>query len=97
MQYQEITEDEFYSKYKPIKNPLVDDAPYGGEMFETYGAEYEHVMKAHEADPLTVWTISDCDGELIICSGWSFVNRFGYLITQEPAPENTHIEILEDD
>lgn len=92
----EITEDQFYYQYKPIKNPLDDNASYEGCMFETYGLELNLVLSALERTPLKIWTISDCDGELIISSGFSFVNRMGYLITENPRPEDKHITVIED-
>jgi Zn finger protein HypA/HybF involved in hydrogenase expression len=33
------------------------------------------------------------DGGTYIWSGWGFVNRIGYLISEKPVPENTTIQI----
>jgi len=38
-----INIDEFIETYKPIKNHIIQDAPYDGCMFETYGEEVEYV------------------------------------------------------
>lgn len=92
----EITEDQFLDQYKPIINPLVEDASYEGCMFETFGLELGLIHSALERTPLKIWTICDCDGELIICSGFSYVNRMGYLITENPVPEDTSISVIED-
>jgi len=80
-----ITEEQFWDQFKPIKNHLDGNASFNGCMFETYKNELEAVQKAAEATPLNVWTILDCDGKLIITAGYHFVNRTGYLITEEPA------------
>jgi hypothetical protein len=34
------------------------------------------------------------DGGLYIWSGWGFVNRIGYLISEKPVPDNTIIQIM---
>lgn len=31
-----------------------------------------------------VWTVCDIDGELLICEGFAFVDRFGYIICRNP-------------
>ncbi len=92
----EINDDEFWDKFKPIKNLIDTNASYDGCMFETFGAELDFVKAQHENNPLTVWTIQDCDGKLIIGEGYHFVNRMGYLITSVPAEENTQYIINDD-
>jgi hypothetical protein len=74
----------FIETYKPIQNSLVVKAPFGGLMFETFGAEYEAVKKANELDARCIWTLLDCDGAEVIASGWHFVNRIGYFICSVP-------------
>jgi hypothetical protein len=59
MNYLKISWKDFVETYKPIKNPLVQDASYDGYAFETYGAELDAVRKANEKDPDTVWTVYD--------------------------------------
>lgn len=67
--------------YKPVTNSMVDNAAYGGCMFETYGEELEQV----KATPVEhVWTIRDEDGATFITAGFGWVNRIGYLITATP-------------
>lgn len=79
-----ISEEAFYETYKPVKNPFNKDAPWDGSMLETYGRELEHVKKVLETAPDTVWTVLDCDGPLVVGSGFHHVNRVGYIITEVP-------------
>ncbi len=98
----ELTLDDFYNKYNTEYNQvllrelnskedtgstLADDiAPFGGCMYETYGEEYEYVKTITRK---RVWTIMDGDsGDLIIVAGLWFVNRMGYLITDEEYTDN---------
>ena len=58
-----------------------DMCSFGGCMYETFGEELEYVKKQN---PKRIWTIVDGDGDdLIIIAGFHFVNRIGYLITNE--------------
>lgn len=85
-----ITWTEFEEKYKPIRNELVEDAPYNNCMFETFGEEVEKVWKTNI---LNVWTIFDNDD---VVSGRWRVNRFGYLITEIPRREDEMINVIWD-
>jgi len=93
----ELTDFEFIEKFKPIKNHLDDNASENGCMFETYGAELDYVRSMVISDPERVWTVLDCDGELIISSGYSFVNRFGYLITEVAAESGQEYIVRDED
>ena len=44
-------------------------------------------------DDERIWTVLDCDGELIIVHGYSRVNRMYYLVTDQP--HHTEIEEFE--
>lgn len=90
-----ITEKQFFEDYKPQINHIArkkadrewaDEhiAPYNGAMYETYGEEGEYIMNKNAISPNRIWTLLDVDGELIICAGWSFVNRMGYFVTEKP-------------
>jgi hypothetical protein len=60
-------------------------------MFETYGDEVEFVKSQ---DPAKIWMYGDGDdGGSYIWSGWGFVNRLGYFITEVPCPPDTTIQI----
>ena len=92
----EMTEEEWFNTYKPIPNHIDKNASFNdgeqGYMFETYGAEYEFVQKAHEDH---IWTYGDGDDNgTYIWNGWSFVNRIGYFITEVPCPPDTVIQVL---
>lgn len=79
-----ITEDEFVTKYTPIKNHLDNSASHDGCMFETYGEELEYINSIRNTEPKRVFTIIDNnDGWTGICAGYHWVNRVGYLITEE--------------
>lgn len=86
--------------YKPIPNHIDDNASFPNEddegiMFETYGDEVAFVKKA---DPAHIWTYGDGDdGGGYIWSGWHFVNRLGYFITEVPCPPDTTIQIQVDE
>jgi hypothetical protein len=87
----EMTEEEWFETYKPIKNHIDTNASFDGHMFETYGDEVEFV----KSTPLNrVWMYGDGDdGGSYIWNGWHIVNRIGYFITDVPCPENTTIQI----
>jgi hypothetical protein len=92
----EMTEDEWFKTYKPIPNHIDKNASFSdgehGYMFETYGDEVEFVKSQ---SPDKIWMYGDGDdGGLYIWSGWGFVNRLGYFITEVPFPPDTTIQIM---
>lgn len=94
-----IGEEEFVGHFRPLPNHLNDNASFdfggGGCVFETFGAELDYI-RLQPADQ--IWTILDVDGELLIASGFHFVNRLGYILTAKPWPAHTIIEVdLSDD
>jgi hypothetical protein len=91
----EMTLDEWVETYKPINNHIDNNSSFGGIMFETYGDEVEFVKFQH---PANIWTYGDGDGGGgYIWSGWMFVNRIGYFVTEVPCPDDTTIQILIDE
>lgn len=92
-----ISEDDFYRLYKPVKNPFVKNGPWNGCMLETYGLEFAHVREVLVENPNKVWTVLDCDGELFLSSGYSHVNRMGYIITEVPVEEGVDITVEDED
>ena len=92
--------DEWLKTYKPIANHLDENASFQNEndegiMFETYGDEVEFVKSQ---DPAKIWMYGDGDdGGGYIWSGWHFVNRIGYFITEVPCPADTEIQIQVDE
>ena len=88
----EMDYDEWVATYKPILNHIDKNASFDGLMFETYGDEVEYV-KSKPQDRIWMYGQGD-DGGLYIWSGWGFVNRIGYFISEKPVPENTTIQIM---
>ena len=96
----EMTFEDWEKTYKPIPNHIDENASFQddnnvGIMFETYGDEVAFVKKA---DPAHIWTYGDGDdGGGYIWSGWHFVNRLGYFITEVPCPEDVIVQIQVDE
>ena len=89
-----MSEDEFYEKYNPLKNHLDSDAAFDGCMFETFGEEVEFINKIAESLVKgKIWTIIEVEGKFYFLSGWHFINRFGYLVTEEIVPDDEEIEV----
>ena len=88
----ELDYDTWLETYRPILNKIDTNASFDGMMFETYGQEVDFV-KAQPQDRIWMYGDGD-DGGLYIWSGWGFVNRLGYFITEVPCPENTTIQIM---
>ena len=91
----EMDFDEWCDTYKPIVNHIDNNASFdngdGGIMFETYGDEVEFVKSQ---SPDKIWMYGDGDdGGSYVWSGWGFVNRLGYFITEVPCPPDTDIQI----
>lgn len=58
-----------------------DMCSFGGCMYETFGEELDYVKTKLNKN---IWTIVDNEeGDLTIIAGFHFVNRLGYLITDE--------------
>ena len=91
----DMTEDEFFNEFNCVKNHLDDNASFDGKMFETYGAELQHIQELCKNDLMkrTVWTIIEVEGKMFYVSGFHYVNRFGYLVTEEPVKEGFEITI----
>jgi hypothetical protein len=87
----EMDYDEWVATYKPILNHIEENASFDGYMFETYGDEVDFVKEQPEN---CIWMYGDGDdGGSYIWSGWGFVNRLGYFVTEVPFPANTTIQI----
>jgi hypothetical protein len=83
----ELTEEEWFDKFKPIPNHIDDNASFQtedgvGYMFETYDDELAFVKSQ---DPNRVWTYCDGDNSgTYIFQGMRIVNRIGYFVTTVP-------------
>lgn len=79
-----ITYEKFVETYKPIKNHIIQDAPYNGCMFETYGNQLKYIKESGHTDK-HVWTLLECENEEFwIVPGYHIINRLGYFITEIP-------------
>ena len=88
----EMTEDEWFETYKPIKNHIDLNASFNGHMFETYDEEVAFVKEQPNEN---VWMYGDGDdGGGYLWNGWGFVNRIGYFVTEVPCPPNVTIQVL---
>jgi hypothetical protein len=88
----EMTFEEADEQFKFMVNNYDDNASFEGLMFETYGDEVEYVKSKPEN---RIWMYGQGDdGGLYIWSGWGFVNRIGYFISEKPFPDNTIIQIM---
>ncbi len=88
----EMTFEEADEQFKFMVNNYDDNASFEGLMFETYGDEVEYVKTKPEN---RIWMYGQGDdGGLYIWSGWGFVNRIGYFISENPVPDNTIIQIM---
>lgn len=72
------------------------------EWIDRFGPElliedYDHPwLKIQEMQPY-IWTVLDCDGLMVISSGWHYVNRMNYYITVRPVPEGAMIDVIDPD
>lgn len=92
----EMDYDEWFDTFKPIPNHIDTNASFSdgeyGYMFETYGDEVKFIQ---EADDHSIWTYGDGDdGGTYIWSGYSFVNRIGYFLSDVKWVEGTDYQIL---
>ncbi len=90
-----MTEDEWYEKYKPIKNHLDPNASWNGQMFETYGEEIQFVNSQPDEN---VWTWIDGENRgTYLTSGQSYVNRLGYLICSVPWTDGYQCIVIDEE
>lgn len=82
----QISEEEFDERFRPITNPDNDNI-----LWETYGDEYDFVKSQ---DPRKIWTIMDGDQDTWLVSGWHYVNRQNYVVTEVAVPEGEDYEVL---
>jgi hypothetical protein len=81
----EMTESEWSTKYRPIKNHLVSDDT---TSFETYGEELDFVTQQPNS---TVWTEMDGDNGVYIVQGYHLANRISYYVTEIPWQDDDDI------
>ena len=76
-------EDLFYEYFKPYRHSQAHHDVWGGHGLETFGDDLEIV---YGQDPVYLWTVIDGDStpDQWIVSGFHYVNRVCYLITEKP-------------
>jgi hypothetical protein len=88
-----LTDDQFIARYKPEENEQGD---YYRQRDWTVPEDQEEIEKATKEH--RIWTAGDDDdGNFGISSGWHFVNRLYYIITELPL-ENPDwiVQVLDD-
>jgi hypothetical protein len=77
--------DEWLSRYTLVRNPnsTPDDLDPAASMFETYGTDYQEVLRVKATRPRRIWTLCEEDGIGWVQAGWHYVNRIGYFISNE--------------
>lgn len=91
-----MTYAEWITTYKPVHNHIADfyAAPYDDTMFETFGDEHNFIRELISTAPDTIWTlVTGDDNEWIIISGYHYVNRLGYFVSQVPFTNDIEIEM----
>ncbi len=90
----QLTEDEFYNQFTLVKNHLENNAAFDGCMYETYGEELEYIFQLAKKEN-RVWTIIEGDrsDRVYYATGFHYVNRLGFLITEEIYFEDMEAEI----
>ena len=80
------TFDQWEKKYTALKNPKADDDDQGLEaiMFDYVDDEYQTV-RGH--DPKKIWTVRESEFGLILTAGFGWVDRFGYILSEEQFSE----------
>jgi hypothetical protein len=78
------------AEFDLMPNHVTANAAFDGAMFETYGADLDHVLVFANAKSgamrRRVWTlVEDDDGDAVIVNGYHLVNRLGYFLTLKPA------------
>jgi hypothetical protein len=81
--------DAWESEYSPIANPF-NDHGWNGLMFETYGDDWGFVLR-HMSNH--VWTWVDGDDGTFLVTGFHYVNRIGYFVTDKPWTTEQTIQV----
>ena len=91
-----ITWDQFEAEFKPRQNLLTKRSDYNGWKYETYGDHDAFIRMFARTNPENVWTIIDGDEGIVIGSGWQYVNRMGYIITELPRKAGESITVQDE-
>ena len=77
----DMTLNDFDSKFTLKVNELENGECFGEERFETYGVDLDFVRNYNQDH---VWTFLEGDSGDYLVSGFHWVNRIYYVITNEP-------------
>lgn len=91
----ELSEDAFAALFKPQANQLNPNASFDwgdgfGTLYETFDEELEYVQQQPRN---RIWTLISGDDGDYVTSGYHFVNRLGYFITEVALPEGVDIQV----
>ena len=79
-QLETISVEEWESRYKPIRNVLDPNASWDGIMYETYGDDFNLVVKYPNEQ---IWTYCDGNDGTYLYAGLYLADRIGYFICEE--------------
>jgi hypothetical protein len=90
-----MTYEQWIETYKPMHNHIAEyDAGFDDTMFETYGDERNFIQELRATAPDTIWTLVTGDNnDWFIISGFHYVNRLGYFVSQVPFTHHMEIDI----
>ena len=105
--FKTLTEDEFYAQFNCIKNHFhknPEDCSFDGCFFETYGQEVDYInniqrmqqnckTEAELKSRKQIWTVIEAEGKMFYVSGYHYVNRFGYILTEELVPDDIEYDV----
>ena len=72
---EKISVEEWEERYKPIANVLDPNASWDGIMYETYGDDYNLVLKYPDNQ---IWSYIDTDNGTALIAGLHICDRIGY-------------------
>lgn len=88
--YIELSYDAWRERFKPIQNPFDPNADFHGCLLDISAIEKHHIVTA---DPQRLWTLIDGNGDEFIASGWHFIDRTGWFLTEVPVPPRTEVTV----
>lgn len=82
----ELTEEQFFEQFRPVKNYLQHDHGYDACLFAPDSTGLFFVRSVLNANPECVWTVHH---DFTIVDGYSTRDVLGYFVTDVPCPSNT--------
>jgi hypothetical protein len=78
--------DEWEEKYTALKNPKAQEGEEGlGEIMFDYVDDDLQTVRGH--DTTKIWTVRESEFGLILTAGFGWVDRFGYILSEESFDE----------